>query len=217
MPHAAASAAVAAIVLAAGRSSRMGHFKLLADIAGEPMVRRSVRAVIASGIGDVVVVTGHEADKVRDALAGLPVRLVHNPRFAEGLSTSLVAGLAALDPEPEGVLVALGDMPQVSSQLIGALVSAFRLDHVVLPVHAGRIGNPILWPRSALAAMRELEGDAGARKLLQRFQDRIIEVSTDDPGIFADVDTPDALSAVRAQLEAAARRSPRPPDPHGGA
>lgn len=209
-------AAISAIVLAAGRSSRMGHFKLLAEVAGEPMVRRTVAAVLASRVVEVIVVTGNEAEAVQGALAGMPVRFVHNPDFARGLSTSLGAGLAAVKGDAEGVLVVLADMPRVPSELIDKLIAAFRPGHVVVPAFEGRIGNPVLWPREAFAAMRGLTGDAGARKLLALFPDRTITVAACGDGIFADVDTPEALAEVRAQLVADQRHSPRPEDREAG-
>lgn len=190
---------VAAIILAAGRSSRMGHFKLLADIAGKPMVRWVAEAVCGSLVSQVIVVTGNEAASVERALAGLDVQFVHNPDYAQGLSTSLAAGLSALAPHTQGALVALGDMPQVTTVAIDALVRAFAPGRVVVPVHAGQAGNPILWPQEAFAGMAKLTGDAGARKLLPDFADRVREVEIDSRGIFEDIDTPEALAAARAR------------------
>lgn len=191
---------IAALVLAAGRSSRMGHFKLLADVGGEPMLRHIVREALASSARPVIVVTGHEAGAVGASLADLDVQLVHNPDYALGLSTSLKAGIAALPPAVEGALVMLGDMPQVTAQHIEALLSAFAPGAVVVPVQSGRRGNPILWPRAAFAGIGTLSGDAGARKLLADFTDRIREVEIASDAIFRDIDTPDALDALRAEF-----------------
>ncbi len=191
---------IAAIVLAAGRSSRMGHFKLLADLAGKPMVRWVVEAVCGGAVSQVVVVTGNEAEAVARVLDGLDVQCVHNPDYAEGLSTSLATGLSALAAHTDGVVILLGDMPQVTTAAIDALVDAFEPDHVIVPVHEGKSGNPILWPREAFARMAVLSGDAGARKLLPDFADRVREVEIDSRGIFEDIDTPQALAALRARL-----------------
>lgn len=191
---------IAAIVLAAGRSTRMGHFKLLADLGGRPMLRRVVEAAAASQVAHTIVVTGHEAEAVRAALAGLAVTLVHNPRFAEGLATSLAAGLAAVPADIDGVVVALGDMPQVGTATLDALIGAFAPGMVVVPVRAGEIGNPILWPRQAFAAMVALTGDVGARRLLPQFEGHVQRVEVTEGGIFADVDTPEALDAVRMRM-----------------
>lgn len=201
MPAARRGSHIAAIILAAGRSTRMGHFKLLADIGGVPMLRRVVQTVHAARVSRTIVVTGHKAEAVAAALAGLDITLVHNPRFAEGLATSLATGLAALPPETDGVLVALGDMPQVATATLDALIAAFSPGEVVLPVTKGEVGNPILWPRAAFADMARLTGDAGARRLLPAFEGRIRRIEVADAGIFADVDTPEALAALRARAE----------------
>ena len=158
---------VAAIVLAAGRSTRMGGpNKLMAEIGGKPLVRHAVEQVLASRARPVIVVTGHEPARVEAALAGLDVRFVHNPHFADGLSTSLKAGLAALPPEADGAIVCLGDMPQVDAALIDRLIGAFDPAHgalIVIPVIAGKRGNPVVWSRRFFPELMALEGDVGAR------------------------------------------------------
>lgn len=191
---------IAALVLAAGRSTRMGHFKLLADVGGKPMLWRVVEAVTAAQVTRTIVVTGNEAEAVAGALAGLDVGYVHNARFAEGLATSLAAGVAALPSDCDGVVVALGDMPQIAAATLDALIGAFQPGHVVVPVREGEIGNPILWPREAFAAMAGLAGDAGARRLLPAFEGRVIRVAVAEGDIFTDIDTPEALAALRARF-----------------
>ena len=113
---------IAAIVLAAGRSTRMGGpNKLVAEIGGKPLVRIAAEQALASRAKPVIVVTGHQRERVEAALAGLPVRLVHNPDFADGLGTSLRAGIAAVPADADGAIVCLGDMPQVDARLIDRL------------------------------------------------------------------------------------------------
>ena len=191
---------VAAVVLAAGRSTRMGGpNKLLEAVQGRPLVRHAVEAALAGGLSEVVVVTGHQRAAVEAALSGLPVRFVPNPNFAEGLSTSLRAGLEALPPSVDGALVLLGDMPLVRPALLARLVAAFDPAggaHVVAPVRDGRRGNPVLWGRRFFAALCAIEGDAGGRHLLAEQSDAAREVEADD-GALIDVDTPEALAAVR--------------------
>ncbi len=197
--------AIAAVVLAAGRSSRMGGpNKLLAEIGGRPLVRIVVDAVLASRARPVVVVTGHQRDKVEAALAGLPVKFVHNPHFADGLGTSLKAGIAALPAEADGAIVCLGDMPQVDAALIDRLIGAFDPDHgalVVLPTIDGKRGNPVVWSRRFFPDLMAVEGDVGARYLIGRYTEAVAEVPLTGTAALTDVDTPEALEAVRAELE----------------
>ena len=196
---------IAGVVLAAGRSSRMGGpNKLLAEIGGKPLVRIVVDAVLASRARPVVVVTGHQRDKVEAALAGLPVKFVHNPHFADGLGTSLKAGIAALPAEADGAIVCLGDMPQVDAALIDRLIGAFDPDHgalVVLPTIDGKRGNPVVWSRRFFPDLMAVEGDVGARYLIGRYTEAVAEVPLTGTAALTDVDTPEALEAVRAELE----------------
>jgi molybdenum cofactor cytidylyltransferase len=197
--------AIAGVVLAAGRSSRMGGpNKLLAEIGGKPLVRIVVDAVLASRARPVVVVTGHQRDKVEAALAGLTVKFVHNPHFADGLGTSLKAGIAALPAEADGAIVCLGDMPQVDAALIDRLIGAFDPDHgalVVLPTIDGKRGNPVVWSRRFFPDLMTVEGDVGARYLIGRYTEAVAEVPLTGTAALTDVDTPEALEAVRAELE----------------
>jgi molybdenum cofactor cytidylyltransferase len=197
--------AIAGVVLAAGRSSRMGGpNKLLAEIGGKPLVRIVVDAVLASRARPVVVVTGHQRDKVETALAGLSVKFVHNPHFADGLGTSLKAGIAALPAEADGAIVCLGDMPQVDAALIDRLIGAFDPDHgalVVLPTIDGKRGNPVVWSRRFFPDLMAVEGDVGARYLIGRYTEAVAEVPLTGTAALTDVDTPEALEAVRAELE----------------
>ena len=160
---------IACIVLAAGRSTRMGAAnKLLADLGGKPMVRCVVEAALTSRARPVLVVTGHQAAGVEAALGGLDVTRVDNPNYAKGLSSSLKAGVRAMPAGCEGVLVLLGDMPQIAGAHLDRLIDAFAAEQgaaIVVPIHESRRGNPVLWPRVHFAEMLQLEGDAGAKRL----------------------------------------------------
>jgi molybdenum cofactor cytidylyltransferase len=190
---------VAAVVLAAGRSSRMGSHKMLADIAGRPMLRWVVEAALASRARPVVAVTGHQSADVGAALGGLDVCLVHNADFAAGLSGSLKAGIAALPPGCAGALILLGDMPEITAAHIDRLIGAFTPGAIVVPVHDGRRGNPVLWPASVFPEMLQLAGDTGAKRLLGAHPQAVREVELGTPAIFADVDTQEVLDQVRAR------------------
>jgi molybdenum cofactor cytidylyltransferase len=207
VPAPSAGRRVAAIVLAAGRSTRMGGpNKLLENISGKPLVRIAAEEALSSRARPVVVVTGHERARVEAALEGLDVRLVHNPDYAQGLSTSVKAGLAALPPEAEAAIVCLGDMPQVTSSLIDRLIAAFDPEAnalVVLPTFAGKRGNPVLWSRRFFPELMALEGDVGARHLIGVYPEVVTEVPVENSAAMVDIDTPDALRAAKAEMERA--------------
>jgi molybdenum cofactor cytidylyltransferase len=198
---------IAAVILAAGRSTRMGGpNKLLAEIGGRPLVRIAAEQALASRARPVIVVTGHQHDKVAAALKGLDVRMVHNPGFTDGLSTSLKTGLAVVPEDADGAVVCLGDMPQVSAELLDRLMAAFdpeRSALVVVPTIDGQRGNPVVWARRFFAELMALEGDIGARQLIGRYPEAVTEVPLDDQAALTDVDTPEALLKVKAELEGA--------------
>lgn len=208
-------AEVAAIVLAAGRSSRYlaaggaEATKLVADYRGEPLVRGVARAALAAHARPVVVVTGHARAEVEAALAGLPLALVHNPDFASGLASSLRTGVAALPADAAGAVVLLGDMPDIEARTIDRIVAAFAARRDALaaaPVFSGRRGNPVLLGRALFDAVARLDGDEGARRLLREAApDRVAEIAFDDPAVTLDIDTPGDLAAARKLLRNSAR------------
>ncbi|WGD32331.1 molybdopterin-binding/glycosyltransferase family 2 protein [Ancylobacter sp. WKF20] len=189
-----------AVVLAAGRGTRMPHaHKLTADLGGAPLLRRAVQAALASHARPVIVVTGHEAERVRGALAGLNVRFVHNPAYAEGLSTSLRAGIGALPPEVDRAVVLLGDMPKVEFGLVDRLAGALNLAEgrlVAVPVSEGRRGNPVAWSRALFGDLMALSGDVGARHLIAANAEAVVEVPVEGEGAFLDIDTREELEAL---------------------
>lgn len=193
---------IAAIILAAGLSSRMaGGNKLLADLAGKPVLRHTVENVLASRADPVVVVTGHQAGDVEELIQDLPVTVCFNSRFADGMATSLSAGIAALPGDVDGALIFLGDMPLIKADVVNAVIDAFRPDEgktIAVPVHAGRRGHPVLWGREHFAQLMALTGDEGARQLLAAHADQIAECDCPSDAIFADADTPEALAKLRS-------------------
>lgn len=173
--------------------------KLLMTWRGKPLVAHVVDRLLASSVAQVVVVTGYEQDKLRGALPGRAVSYAHNPRFAEGLSTSLIAGIDAVPADTDGVLVALGDMPRIDTAVIDRLVAAFNPAErrsICLPVFEGKWGNPVLWARPYLDQMAKLSGDAGAKSLLQANLAEICEVASENDAVLADIDTPEAFAAL---------------------
>jgi molybdenum cofactor cytidylyltransferase len=196
---------VAAIVLAAGRSTRMGGpNKLLAEIDGKPLVRIVTEQALESKASDVIIVTGHQADEVRKALQGLKVAFVHNPDFAQGLASSVKAGIAAVPEKADGAVICLGDMPLVDAHLIDRLVETFAPDRgslIAVPVSDGRRGNPVLWSRRFFNELMTLDGDTGARHLIAKHGEAVAEVPVEGHGAFLDIDTPQALENARSDAK----------------
>ncbi len=189
-----------AVILAAGRSSRMGANKLHADLNGQPLLTRTLAA--ASGL-PLLVVTGHEADRTR-ALLPADTLTAHADDYADGLSASLAAGITAIPSDWDAALIMLGDMPLIEPELIRAMISAATTQaDIVLPVHDGRRGNPVLWGRRHFAALAALEGDMGGKPVLAENPQFVREVPAPSASIFMDADTPAALEAIRAAFTAA--------------
>jgi molybdenum cofactor cytidylyltransferase len=192
------------IVLAAGRASRMGaggHHKLLAEFDGVPLVRRTV--MVAQAAGPVIVVTGHREAEIRDALSGLDLHLVSNDDYASGMASSLVAGLNAAEPGADGILVMLADMPAIRAIDIQAMTAAFSAHggHVVVrAVSEGKRGNPVILPRALFPALRRLEGDVGARHVIETSGHPVIDVEI-GPAAHVDLDTPEAIAAAGGVLK----------------
>jgi molybdenum cofactor cytidylyltransferase len=205
MPQPAREPRIAALILAAGLSRRMGKKinKLVAEIDGAPMVARVVDIVLATKASPVLVVTGHEAEKVEAALAGRPLAFIHNPEFEEGLASSLRRGIAALPEEIDGALVTLGDMPRVRPGDIDRLIAAFSpLEGraICVPTYNGKRGNPVLFGRRFFAEMSRVRGDVGARHLIGQYAEAVCEVEMGDEGVLIDIDSPDKLEKLRAEV-----------------
>jgi len=192
---------IGAVLLAAGRSTRMGAAnKLLAELDGAPMVARVAQRLLASRARPIIAVLGNQAEAVDAALGKLPVERVRNPEFIQGLSTSLKRGIVALPPDLDGALVCLGDMPLISGRHIDRLIAAFNpLEGraIIVPTRRGKRGNPVLWSKRFFPEMAELAGDVGAKHLIGEHTELVSEVEMDDDAILVDIDTPEALEALR--------------------
>jgi len=189
---------IAALVLAAGLSRRMAprNKLLVADQSGRSMVSRVASTALASRAETVIVVTGHQADAVTASLQGLAVSCVHATDYAQGMSASLRAGIAALPAGFEGALVCLGDMPLISAGLLDRLMEAFEAaarPAIILPLCDGVRGNPLLWDHAFFGAFATLSGDRGARPLLERYAAHVVGLETGDEAVLQDFDTPEAF------------------------
>jgi molybdenum cofactor cytidylyltransferase len=191
----------AAIVLAAGRSSRMGGpNKLLELLRGKPLLEHVLSAARESRADPIIVVAGHQAEEVGRIAAGFSSRTAFNPRFAEGLSTSLRAGIDSVPAECGAAVIMLGDMPDVSAEVIDRMVAALEARPeapAVVPSFHGAWGNPVVLARSVFPDVARLSGDAGARKLLEGLRERVVVVPVEDPAVTLDLDTPEALALAR--------------------
>jgi molybdenum cofactor cytidylyltransferase len=190
---------ITGIVLAAGFARRMGRQKLLLDLGGTPVVRCSVEAILPF-VGDVVVVTGQDDSGVRAALDGVTVRFVVNPRPQAGQGSSIAVGMTALEPRTSAVLIALGDQPRLPDGVIAALLRAREETGkpIVVPVYRGVQGTPVLFAAQTFGELGALDGDAGARSVVQAQPERVARVPIDAP-MPLDVDTPEDYARLHVQ------------------
>jgi molybdenum cofactor cytidylyltransferase len=191
---------ISAIVLAAGLSRRMGRAKLLLDLGGQPVIRRSV-APLAGVVDDVIVVTGTEDSGVRDALAGLPVRFVVNPNPQDGQGSSIACGARALGASTRATFIVLGDQPRLPLDVMASLVRAFERSGkpIVAPVYRGGVqGNPVLFGAELFSELTVLGGDGGARAVVNARPERVERVMV-DAAMPADLDTPEDYAKLQVE------------------
>jgi molybdenum cofactor cytidylyltransferase len=193
------SSRVAALILAAGASSRMGRPKQLLDWDGRPLVRVAAEVALAARLDPLLVVVGGAQAAVAEALAGLPLQMIANPDYAAGQSTSLRAGVAALGPDADAVVVLLGDQPFVTTAIVDRLVAEWQASRaaIVAPTYAGQRGNPVLFARAVFPELLAIQGDQGARGVLAADRSRVHLVAFDDPRPLADIDTPEDYERLR--------------------
>jgi molybdenum cofactor cytidylyltransferase len=176
------------------------HNKLLiADKAGKPMVARVIDNVLSSKARPILVVTGHQAEQVEHAIGGRPVRLVHAQDYADGLSASLKAGIAAVPPECAAAIICLGDMPLVTGRMIDRLISLYDADEgrlIVLPTYRGKQGNPMLWDKRFFPEILQISGDSGARFLIGKHAEAVAEAEMADDAVLRDFDTTESLTTL---------------------
>jgi molybdenum cofactor cytidylyltransferase len=180
---------ISAIVLAAGKSERMGSPKALLPYQGRTFIENILHAISLSPVRHVVVVVGHHRNEIA-AQIRIP-DLIFNPDYEQGMITSFQTGIRALPEESAGALLFLVDNPVVETSTIEALVEKFEANRIILPVYQGRRGHPVLFSRAALQEIVDLPPSQGANIVVRRDPSRIVEVSVDSPGILVDIDTPE--------------------------
>ena len=191
------AAAISLVLVAAGSSRRMGgENKLLLPWTEKTLIEASLAPFLDRGFGELIAVTGHDAEAVASVLAPYPIRVVHNPDHTRGLGASLAAGIAACSADAVGFLIALADMPRIPRDLPERMVVAFSRDpqNIVVPVREGRKGHPVLFGAAYRQDLLDLDGDRGARSILEAHSSRLTTVPAGDIGIFFDVDRPSDLS-----------------------
>lgn len=190
------SGRIAAIVLAAGTSSRMGdQNKLLLKFNDQTMVSHVIDQLVSSNASDIIVVTGNDFEDVTKSIMQ-KVEFTHNPDYNQGLSSSLKAGISALPSAADGVMVCLGDMPYITSIHYNHLIAAFALGKIIVPTSNGKIGNPLIFSKEYFKDFEGLSGDKGARKLLKTYPEQVVQVDLGTDAIFNDIDTPDAYQDI---------------------
>jgi molybdenum cofactor cytidylyltransferase len=191
---------VAGIILAAGESSSMkGQNKLISEVVGKPVLVWVVETAVSAGLEPVIVVTGYDDGATGKILADLPADIVLNNRWQEGMSTSFPPAVNALPSTVQGVMILLGDMPAVNSDIVKKLVSQFAAsggEKIVHPVFGGQQGNPVVFPRCFFPALTGLTGDSGAKSILKEHPDTVLKVEVDSSSILLDIDTEDDLTKM---------------------
>jgi len=194
---------IAAVILAAGQSRRMGKAnKLLTEYEGKSFIHRVTDSALSAHLNKVIVVTGNDAASIKAELSGLPVTFIHNQNFAAGLSSSLKTGIEALGSDIDAALILLGDMPLITKDTIRKIVSAYCCEHqerIIVPFCKGQRGNPVLWPRGYFRELASLSGDRGARRLFKVYPQAIEKVELGEE-ILLDIDTPTSAAALTATL-----------------
>lgn len=196
------SLTVAACVLAAGQSARMGEAnKLLATLNGKTLLQHVLNSLQCSRIDEICVITGYQSGQVSESISAFDVKLVTNEACSCGLSTSIRTGVENLSEHIDGVLICLGDMPFVSTYTINKIVAAFKSSgEIIVPTCLGQDGNPLLWPKPYFDKLMNLKGDRGAKYLLKEYPEQVNRLDVENIGIVLDVDDTQTLEFLRSKF-----------------
>jgi molybdenum cofactor cytidylyltransferase len=184
---------ISAVVLAAGLSTRMGRNKLLLSFQDKALVARVADTLLASRIDEVIVVLGHETEKVRAELQGKPVRLVHNPDYQDGLSTSVRTGVDAVSPDADGIMICLADQPLLEPADVNRIIEGFAEakqvnKSIVVPFFKGERGNPVILDASLRVAILGIVGDVGCKGVIKRYPEKVYAIEMENDHVVRDVD-----------------------------
>ena len=187
---------ISAVILAAGESKRMGkQNKLLLPVAGEALLVKLIKSVCDSDVGQVIVVIGHEAEKIRRKLNNFPLSFVYNPNFSEGMTTSIKSGVKEVSPDCDGYMICLADMPFINTSEINKLIHAYSQNRIkekrliVIPVYQGHRGNPVLFSTEFREDILEHKIEYGCKGVIMNNFESVKEIEMDDDSMLLDVDT----------------------------
>jgi len=182
---------ISAVILAAGKSERMGKPKQLLRLNKFTLVEQTIGNFLNSKVSEIIVVLGYRAEEVKRNIAAKPVKIAMNPNYKQGMSTSIMAGLNSADSGANAIMLALADQPFIDAQTINRLVEAFdtREKGIVIPVYEGRRGHPIIFDIKYKKELLKLRGDIGGREVIKRYSNDVLEVAVNCPGIYRDIDT----------------------------
>jgi molybdenum cofactor cytidylyltransferase len=182
---------LSAILLAAGESKRMGKTKQLMPLGQSTLLEQSIDNLLGSSVDETIVVLGHKAEEIARTIAGRPVKIVINPDYSQGMSTSIIAGLILVDPRSQAVMLALGDQPLVESGTINQLIEAFNQHRkgIAVPTYRGRRGHPIIFDIKYKTELIMLKGDVGGREIIHNHPEDVLMVAVDSESIISDIDT----------------------------
>jgi molybdenum cofactor cytidylyltransferase len=193
---------ISAIVLAAGEAKRMGQMKLLLPWQGKTLLEHVLDQVLQAQVNEVILVLGHEAERIRGKISAANLKIVINPSYKEGMSASLRQGVAAMDEKTEAFFVVLGDQPGIRKEIINQLIEAFHhilpKKNIVLPVYRSVPGHPVLFGVRYRKEMEKLKGDVGGRQILADHPGDILQLAIETDEVPQDIDTPEDY---RKQLE----------------
>ena len=188
---------LSAIILAAGESKRMGKPKQLLPLGKSTLLEQAIDNLLNSSVDETIVVLGHKAEEITEKIANKPVKVVINPDYQQGMSTSIVAGLIMVDPRSQAVMLALGDQPLVTSRTINQLIEAFNKNRkgIAVPTYRGRRGHPIIFDIKYKVELFKLKGDIGGREIIQNHPKDVFMVAVDSESVISDIDTQEDYKA----------------------
>jgi len=175
----------------------MGKLKQLMPLGKSTIIEQAIDNLLSSAVDEVIVVVGHKAEEITKAISAKPVKIMFNPNYGEGMSTSIISGLILVDPRAQAVMLALGDQPLVDSQTINQLIAEFYKHDkgIAVPTYQGKRGHPVIFAIKYKPELLELKGDIGAREIIKRHPDDVLEVAVDSEGVISDIDTEDDYPA----------------------